>query len=190
MSYFRDLTPYSYGYFPEELHSRVLNIGWLEVTQPFVTGRLPEAWIDRLWQFCTISVPQMRGYHVCDLCASHNDVAVHAEHKNERLMLGSAEIRVFAKDGVVFAAPNLVYHYVVTHGYRPPDVFVEAVVTSSAPPDQAYFDLLTAYGAERSDTISWTPEEIAAGASFIRGEERIRRDIVPFVYPITNEPTD
>ena len=42
--------------------------------------------------------------------------------------LGSAEIRVLGGGGKVYAAPNLIYHYVAKHKYRPPEEFIEAVM--------------------------------------------------------------
>jgi hypothetical protein len=46
--------------------------------------------------------------------------------------LGTAEIRVASDDGICFAAPTLIYHYVAEHGYRPPEQFVEAVLKTAA----------------------------------------------------------
>jgi hypothetical protein len=44
--------------------------------------------------------------------------------------LGDAEVRVTGRDGKVYAAPNLLYHYIEKHGYKPPDEFVEALMAS------------------------------------------------------------
>lgn len=44
------------------------------------------------------------------------------------LLVGGAEIRVRAKDGVVYAAPDMIVHYVLAHRYLPPAAFVEAVI--------------------------------------------------------------
>jgi hypothetical protein len=41
--------------------------------------------------------------------------------------LGSAEVRVVGA-GVTHAAPDLIYHYVVRHEYRPPEEFIRAVL--------------------------------------------------------------
>jgi hypothetical protein len=43
------------------------------------------------------------------------------------MLLGSAEIRVPGKDGKVYAAPNLIYHYIKDCGYLPPQEFIDAV---------------------------------------------------------------
>jgi len=46
---------------------------------------------------------------------------------DEEVALGDAEIRVLGRNDRVFAAPNLIYHYVTAHGYRPPDEFLGAL---------------------------------------------------------------
>jgi hypothetical protein len=43
---------------------------------------------------------------------------------------------------MIFAAPALIYHYVLEHNYMPPSVFVEAVVTGLAPDSNEYRNLL------------------------------------------------
>jgi hypothetical protein len=43
-------------------------------------------------------------------------------------IVGSAEIRVHAPSGAIYAAPDMIIHYVEKHGYRPPDHFVQAVM--------------------------------------------------------------
>lgn len=43
-------------------------------------------------------------------------------------LLGDAEVWVDGGDQVWFAAPSLVYHYVVTHKYQPPKEFVRAIL--------------------------------------------------------------
>ncbi|HTW24902.1 MAG TPA: hypothetical protein VMD78_14950 [Candidatus Baltobacteraceae bacterium] len=45
--------------------------------------------------------------------------------------LGSAEIHVKAPDGRTFAAPDLIYHYVAQHGYKPPLEFIDVVELDS-----------------------------------------------------------
>jgi hypothetical protein len=40
--------------------------------------------------------------------------------------LGNGEIRVRALDGKIYVAPVLIYHYVASHGYLPPRVFIDS----------------------------------------------------------------
>jgi hypothetical protein len=41
---------------------------------------------------------------------------------------GNSEIRVAAANGITYVAPVLVLHYVIAHGYLPPQEFIDAVI--------------------------------------------------------------
>jgi hypothetical protein len=130
--YFQDLTPYEYS----KWGSPGLNVGWLDAAHPFPTGDVPSGFIERLSHLLRSPVAQARGFHVCEFCdvgtvpEPRDQAAINAHY--QRLMaagvLSSAEIRVVASDGRVYAAPMLICHYVEAHGYRPPDEFVDAVM--------------------------------------------------------------
>ena len=114
MAFYEDLTPYTYVH-PEEERAGTVNIGWLARRHPFPTGETSAVFRAKLLELCQRRVKRTRGFHACDFCTGRD--------KPHR----SAEIRV-AGDGRVYAAPELVYHYVVAHQYRPPDEFIAAVL--------------------------------------------------------------
>ena len=87
-------------------------------------------------------VIQTRGFHVCKLCDMSPTQIPTIKRGNETLKVGSAEIRVFGQDGTIYAAPNLIYHYVVDHHYRPPDLFIQAVLGGVQPGTSNYHELL------------------------------------------------
>jgi hypothetical protein len=60
--------------------------------------------------------------------------------------MGSAEIRVFARDGTAYAAPTLIYHYMKFHDHRPPDEFIRALTEGPAPWSVEYLDRLKGLG--------------------------------------------
>jgi hypothetical protein len=107
--------------------------------------------LDAIWQYCTVSVAQTRGLHACEFCQGHssND----AERKDQRLLLGSAEIRVFSATGDIYAAPNLIYHYMLVHRYRPPDEFVLAAKIGPPPPSPEYFAHFAQLGLRWNKTL-------------------------------------
>jgi hypothetical protein len=162
MAYFPDLTDYTYakwGVYPGSAA-----VGWLAAGHPVPTSAPSEALLDRLWEFCKVSVAQLRGVHDCDLC---NDEGAHfVERKGETLLLGTSEIRVFGTAGEVYAAPTLIYHYVAVHHYAPPDEFVRALHEGLAPPDPAYFARIAEIGLEWNKTSAPTekPRRIRLGA--------------------------
>jgi hypothetical protein len=128
MTYFPDGSTYSYT----AGEADAVNIGWLDAKHTFPTEEPSAAFVAALARLCRHGVKPMRGYHRCELCRhSDGDISqapARAEDLDGEFPLGSAEIRVRAPTGVVFAAPNLIIHYVTVHKYRPPDAFHEAVL--------------------------------------------------------------
>jgi hypothetical protein len=115
VAHFPDLTPYTY--FPAGT-GPALNVGWLDPAAPFPTGDTSPEFCRKLGLLCQRPVQQTRGLHFCPYCPWTGWPDQSA---------GSAEIRV-AGERAVYAAPTLVHHYVVAHGYKPPDEFVAAVL--------------------------------------------------------------
>lgn len=145
MTYFADLTPYKYsdkirGGRPEP---NTLNIGWLEGDQPFPVGETPPIFRERLWQFRTAVVWATRGIHLCTVCQDRKLAA----SSPTRLNSGSAEIRVFYQ-GKTYAAPSLLYHYVIDHHYHPPYEFIEAVLHGDLPGSRAYLKNMQKLGSD------------------------------------------
>jgi hypothetical protein len=150
MTYFADLT--DYGYYTKEFdRPGTKNVGWLDGVHPFDTAPPSEELLEALWQFCGISIDEMRGVHKCEIC--NDPQAFVAERGGELMRLGAAEIRAFGDDGAIFAAPTLTFHYVERHHYRPPAAFVAAVLGGPAPPDPGYFARLEALAIPWRKTI-------------------------------------
>jgi hypothetical protein len=143
MAYYPDLSPYVYK--PRGTEGNTLNVGWLDAEHTYPRGTLSEAFVERLWAFCRKKMLQARGFHTCELCEIPAQEPFQAQHGAEILSLGWAEIRVFGAEGCVYAAPNLIYHYVVDHYYRPPEEFIQAVLTSPLPDSPEYQERARAY---------------------------------------------
>ncbi len=125
MAYYPDLSEYTYL---EELQQpNIYNVGWLDKTYPFSVGETPQLFQDRLFEYCLNPIGQTRGWHTCQFCDTITYGFLRVEKNGKEALLGSAEIRVYGQDKV-YAAPNLIYHYVVAHHYLPPSEFIEAVV--------------------------------------------------------------
>ena len=141
MAYFDDLS--DYWYTEDGFKPGTLNVGWIKVDEPatFPTLSPSNEFLDKLFQFCLIQCVSMRGRHVCELC---DDPSTIAERHGRIIRLGSAEIRVFG-EAAIYAAPNLVFHFVSEHHYQPPQEFVDAVMSSVAPPSIDYLSLLKAH---------------------------------------------
>jgi hypothetical protein len=107
-----------------------VNVGWLEKGHVYEKGPVPESFLESLFWYCTSPVNRTRGLHICQFCvpqAQHGG-GVSVQRNGIVLTLGGAEIRVRSSDGTLFAAPDLIYHYVEMHRYLPPQSFVSAVM--------------------------------------------------------------
>jgi hypothetical protein len=130
--YYPDLSPYEYLRSTKE---KALNVGWLDRRRSFPTGKVESVLLLKLGHLCKTRVNGMRGFHVCDCCEVSSDVNASWEWflsakivvDGVAVSLGSAEIRVHGMDGTVYAAPNLIYHYIAKHDYLPPEEFLHAL---------------------------------------------------------------
>jgi transposase len=69
-----------------------------------------------------------------------------------RGLLGTSEIRVLSRDGTIYAAPTLIYHYMKIHHYKPPEEFIRALYEGLTPSSQEYSDQLRELGLEWNRT--------------------------------------
>ncbi|MCU1269170.1 MAG: hypothetical protein JWN74_464 [Acidobacteriaceae bacterium] len=123
MAYVEDLSSYTYY---RSIFNRpgTRTVGWLGRGRDFEKLALADETLDLIWQYCKVSVAQLRGVHECEFCPPGD--SFYAERSGEKLLLGTSEIRVFGKDKAIYAAPTLIYHYVAIHHYKPPDEFLIA----------------------------------------------------------------
>ena len=140
MTYYPDLSYYEYE--NSGMDADTVNVGWLDFAHNYPQGIVTEGFIERLWIFCRRRIMTMRGFHVCEFCDMPHDKVPTVQCGEEVLELGFAEIRVFGRDSCVYAAPNLIYHYVVEHHYQPPEEFMQAVMEGPLPGSAEYESLM------------------------------------------------
>lgn len=118
--YFKDLTPYTYGGSRGEL-----NVGWLDTSEPYNKAPIPAEFVFALQKFKKDAAVTKRtkGFHICPFCEKASS---------------SNEIRAFSKDGKVYAAPYMIFHYIEAHGYAPPVEFMDAIVNGLEPGTDEY----------------------------------------------------
>ncbi len=150
--YYKDLSKYCYGGKQENS----FNIGWLERGQPVRKGDVPQEFIDKIWKYLRYPVNVYRGFHVCDLCLHPMAGIPVAVHEGRMRQIGYYEIRVWARNGNVYAAPSMIYHYITCHGYKPPQEFIDVVMESEDPDSEAYYQKVLDYW--KGDTF-WIEED-------------------------------
>src|SRR5262249_47547463 len=110
------LFPYNPG------RQTVLNVGWLDKEHPFPKGELPISTVESILELCFWPVNVFRGCHFCNLC--YYDEPPLIEWRGKKARLGSAEIWILGENGVVYASPDLIHHYIRHHSYLPPKEFI------------------------------------------------------------------
>ena len=96
-------------------------VGWLEQSHSFRTGTVPSAVVSKLKEM----LEQMRsayfhyafrGLHDCSLCPG-------------TFRLTESYLNLFVPGAsVIYIAPAGIVHYIETHSYLPPEVFLDAVL--------------------------------------------------------------
>ena len=122
MSYFADLTPYSYRQLAD--YVKRVHVGWLDGNHPFEHGDSLPGIVERIEELCKAPVRRTRGWQKCPFCQEY--LITHALQGGRQMALGDAEIEVETPE-VIYVSPTLILHYIVVHGYKPPDQFMNAV---------------------------------------------------------------
>lgn len=135
MTYYPDLAPNDY--FDREWAYRLAAVGWLDPAYPFPRGKVPDDVLKKLaailrdpdfWQpVCA------RGFLLCGFC---NIDTSNLDRELERLRIVYEGLSV-TPIGIgnlfvpgnkrVYIAPEMILHYILAHGYKPPEEFCIAV---------------------------------------------------------------
>jgi hypothetical protein len=101
-------------------------VGWIEEAG-FTTGAVPEECIEALiTDYPTMIVPDgTRGWHTCTLCEKE---MIKVEWKGKTVDLMGAGHYLVRYEKAVYMAPALLLHYILDHHYRPPQIFIDAVL--------------------------------------------------------------
>ena len=172
MTYFEDLSQYSFDRTAASIRAS-RNVGWLDASHDFPTEEPHSDLLDAVWEYCSILVVPTRGLHSCEFCTSPLNTFV--RHDIRRLF-GSGEIRVFSSTGDVFAAPNLIYHYILQHHYRPPGEFLRAVESGARPGSDEYREMLGQLSIDwrENSPVLDEPRKIR----FVRTEKGIEQEVI------------
>ena len=85
-----------------------------------------------MWEYIKYPVNRTRGIYP-NIALDGGVKTFVAKYQGYNIVLGSAEIRVVdTKNNIVYAAPNLILHYVINHRYMPPQSFIDAVINGQS----------------------------------------------------------
>ena|SRR6266404_9939913 len=134
MTFFHDLSEFRYFSRPEV--QGALNVGWLSALRYCPIGPTTHEFRHKLFGLCARPQLYNRGFHPCllGLCKfTPRLFGTRASLNGQEVSLGSGIIIVRGAEET-YVAPNLIYHYVTRHWYRPPKPFIDAILTSAPVP--------------------------------------------------------
>ncbi len=103
------------SYLPLE-GAALVYVGWLGNDSEFMRGSVPLEFYNRLKDLCIDPWQPFAaaGIHFCELCQFDPP--------------GFSDNLFVPYQGQIFVAPVAIVHYIAVHHYRPPQVFIEAVM--------------------------------------------------------------
>jgi len=145
MAWYPDLSPCDY-FGTAESH-RLLAVGWLSAHRAFSTGSTaPEllAKVERLAEHA-LRIFVFRGFHTCELCGPRVDQRL--VDADGRRVASSSHLNIFVPHhDRILVAPQCLPHYIVSHGYLPPEEFCEAALRCPEPEGTALADSIRETG--------------------------------------------
>ena len=113
----------------------LLAVGWLGDNNPS-EGKTSSECIERLWNAYEakhVISDGTAGFHNCEMCHGENewypdgDAGPIVRWQNRHLrVFGHGHFLIHYSEKV-YLSPVLILHYILDHGYKPPDEFIEAV---------------------------------------------------------------
>lgn len=95
--------------------------GWLGKGE-FPMGKCSKLVLDKLEKASAKPLQRSRGYHSCSFCRLDNGRGTdYIDLLGQARRLGDSYFEIKGLSGTYWIAPDLVLHYIVCHGYLPPD---------------------------------------------------------------------
>lgn len=111
----------------KQSHADTLPVGYLEAGHEYERGEVDVRVIDRLIEFSDWRdfLSDRLGLHWCSLCAAENLYGPDCRSSQRSICVPG--------EGVFYETSTWIMHYIISHGYRPPDEFCTAVLAAQAP---------------------------------------------------------
>lgn len=105
---------------------QLVAVGWIEEAG-FPTGDVPDEFIEKLIAaYPSKIIPDgTRGWHTCTLC---HVLMPKPEWKEQVVEVAGHGHYLVRHENLVYMAPALLLHYILDHGYQPPQEFIDAVI--------------------------------------------------------------
>jgi hypothetical protein len=116
----------------------MLNVGWLDRHHAYPRGKVDPVTLRKILHLSSQKRNVMRGVQDCQFCDEESPLFAEDTASGLQTYLGTGEIRVEDDLGTLYAAPTLLYHYVLAHDYLPPEGFLEAVRSGFPGPRESH----------------------------------------------------
>jgi len=101
---------------------KIVAIGWLDSSEPFEKGEVSTSFVAKLkllWNEGLILATL--GFHECNLCEGRYE---------ERAKSSREKVLMDKENKIKYIIPELIFHYITKHGYKPNKAFIEFVMKS------------------------------------------------------------
>lgn len=130
MRYYKDFTYYSLDHF-----ENARNIGWITPNEKLEKYENSTEFLEKLWEYIN-----------CPFNKQRNVVPTSFFYNGHEVKLGYSEIRVLNTNGrEKYAAPDIIFKYILEGKYMPPDCFKKAVLEGPKPGSKEYDDYIVRY---------------------------------------------
>ncbi|PSK93114.1 hypothetical protein [Taibaiella chishuiensis] len=122
--YYPDLSKY------EETSLPIYTIGWLDQYEFFQQGAVSPFVVEKIIKtYLQEPVNLTRGIYLCPFCNRYLPAPCYIYiNEDKSSILGHAEVWIPNKERTkIYAAPDLIIHYIKDHSYLPPQEFIDAV---------------------------------------------------------------
>ena len=138
-TYISDLAPYPITEIDRSHKYDLVAIGWLNPVYDYPVGDVSIDFSIRIERFCTKPLIRTFGAEFCSLCGVEEVVQIQLQSGKKFTLYGANEIRILSLDrSKVYAAPDILLHYIVYHYYAPPQEFIDAVLVAPLPGTPEY----------------------------------------------------
>ena len=132
MAHTADLTFFKYS---PVSYGPSLAIGWLDNTHQYEVGKVPIEFLKKLGSYVanySTYIRQLyRGIHDNNLKTQYPKIKEYYQENISSILLdyplGNGEFH-FHYNGRFYVAPAMTYEYIIENGYKPPEVFIQAVL--------------------------------------------------------------
>ena len=120
------------GLMIKEAEFKCKAIGYLSIAEPpYNVGGVPEGFVEKLYQlFHNGVVLASLGFHECEFCTNQ------FVKKLPRDALSSSAKRLRdEKNKIDYMFPEMIFHYIKVHQFKPPQVFIDFIMNFEAKDD-------------------------------------------------------